>query len=141
MPPRSPRDGFHSVTPRILIEDVEAQVTFLRTVFGATGSAEPGRPTEILIGDSLVMVSPAAAERDPFRAFLYIYVDDADAAYQHALSMLVVFRWRSLSTRRMVIAGPWCATRLATSSRLPTKSPNLRSCGQMGNGFTCHLTP
>ena len=31
------------------------------------------------------MVSPAAAERDPFRAFLYIYVDDADAAYQRAL--------------------------------------------------------
>src|SRR3984957_6260481 len=85
MPSESPREGFHSVTPRIVVEDVEAQVNFLRTVFGATGSVEPGRPAEILIGDSLVMVSPAAAERHPFRAFLYIYVDDADAVYQRAL--------------------------------------------------------
>ena len=30
------------------------------------------------------MVSPVD-ERDPFPAFLYIYVDDADAAYQSAL--------------------------------------------------------
>lgn len=84
MPSKSPRDGFHSVTPRIVVEDVQAQVKFLRTVFGATGSVEPGRPAEILIGDSLVMVSPAA-ERDLFQAFLYVYVDDADAAYHRAL--------------------------------------------------------
>jgi PhnB protein len=84
MPSTSPRDGFHSVTPRIVVEDVQAQVHFLQTVFGATGSVEPGRPAEILIGDSLVMVS-SAVERDPFRAFLYIYVDDADATYQSAL--------------------------------------------------------
>jgi uncharacterized glyoxalase superfamily protein PhnB len=81
---KSLRDGFHSVTPRIVVEDVEAQVNFLRMVFGATGSLEPGRPAEILIGNSLVMVSPAV-ERDRFPAFLYVYVDDADAAYQLAL--------------------------------------------------------
>lgn len=38
----------------------------------------------MLIGDSLVMVSPAV-ERAPFQAFLYIYVDDADAVYRRAL--------------------------------------------------------
>ncbi len=84
VPSKSPRQGYHSVTPRIVVEDVGAQVHFLRTVFGATGSAEPGRPAEILIGNSLVMVSPAV-ERDPFPAFLYVYVDDADAAYHRAL--------------------------------------------------------
>ena len=36
------------------------------------------------IGDSIVMVS-STAERDPFPAFLYVYVDDADAAYQRAM--------------------------------------------------------
>jgi PhnB protein len=84
VPSKSPREGYHSVTPRIVVEDVGAQVHFLRTVFGATGSVEPGRPAEILIGNSLVMVSPAV-ERDPFPAFLYVYVDDADAAYHRAL--------------------------------------------------------
>ena len=84
MPSRSPRDGFHSVTPRIVVEDVEAQVNFLRAVFGATGSVEPGRPAEIRIGNSLVMVS-GAVERDRFQGFLYVYVDDADTTYRRAL--------------------------------------------------------
>jgi PhnB protein len=83
-PAKPPRPGFHSVTPRIVVDDVVAQVDFLRSVFDATGSVQPGRPAEIRIGDSLVMVSPSA-ERDLFSAFLYIYVDDADATYQRAL--------------------------------------------------------
>ena len=84
MPAREPREGYRSVTPRIVVADVPAQVRFLRAVFRGTGSVEAGRPAEIRIGDALVMVSPAA-ERDPFPAFLYVYVDDADAAYQRAL--------------------------------------------------------
>jgi PhnB protein len=84
MTPSTPREGFHSVTPRIVVNDVVAQVEFLRRVFGATGAVESGRPAEILIGDSLVMVSPTT-ERQPFPAFLYIYVEDADEAYRRAL--------------------------------------------------------
>ena len=81
----SPRAGFHSVTPRIVVNDVDAQVAFLREVFGATGEIAPGRPAEIRIGDSLIMVT-SAAERDLFAAFLDVYVDDADAVYQRALT-------------------------------------------------------
>ena len=81
---KRPRAGFHSVTPRIVVTDVEGQVQFLREVFDAAGEIVPGRPAEILIGDSLVMVT-AASERDPFPAFLYIYVDEPDHVYQRAL--------------------------------------------------------
>ena len=77
--------GYHTVTPRMVVADVTAAVVFLRGAFGAQGEVSPGRPAEMRIGDSLVMVS-GAGERDPFPAFLYIYVDDADAAYQRALS-------------------------------------------------------
>lgn len=80
-----PRAGYHSVTPRIVVTDVAAQVYFLRVVFDAGGTAEPGRPAEVRIGDSLVMVSPAT-DRDLFPAFLYVYVDDADATYLRAVS-------------------------------------------------------
>jgi PhnB protein len=80
----SPRAGFHSVTPRIVVDDVTAQVEFLRRVFGATGSVESGRPAEIQIGNSVVMVSPASG-RERFQAFLYVYVDDADTTYRRAL--------------------------------------------------------
>ena len=82
---RAPRQGFHSVTPRLVVADVAAEITFLRTVFDATGDHHAGRPAEIRIGDSLVMVSPAEA-RDRFPAFLYVYVDDADAAHARALA-------------------------------------------------------
>ena len=43
------------------------------------------RPAEIRIGDSLVMISSAAA-RERFPAFLYVYVDDADATYERAVA-------------------------------------------------------
>ena len=57
---------------------------FLRTVFDGVGDVVPGRPAEVRIGDSLVMVG-AAGEREPFPAFLYVYVDDADRVYRRAL--------------------------------------------------------
>ena len=76
------REGYHSVTPRIVVDDVDGQVAFLREVFGASGDVVPGRPAELRIGDSLVMVSSG---RDPFAAFLYVYVDDVDSTYRRAV--------------------------------------------------------
>lgn len=81
----TPPPGYHKVTPRMVVADVTAAVAFLQAAFDGEGEVSPGRPAEIRIGDSLVMVS-GAGERDPFPAFLYIYVDDADAVYQRALS-------------------------------------------------------
>jgi PhnB protein len=80
-----PRAGYRSITPRIVVSDVAAQVAFLRAVFDASGEVEPGRPAEIRIGDSMIMVSPAT-ERDLFPAFLYVYVVDADRAYEKAVA-------------------------------------------------------
>jgi uncharacterized glyoxalase superfamily protein PhnB len=54
-------------------------------VFGATGEVRPGRPAEILIGDSLLLVT-AAGERELFPAFLYVYVENADEVFQRALA-------------------------------------------------------
>jgi len=78
-------DGYHTLTPRLVVADVEAQVALLRAVFGATGEAVAGRPAELRIGDSLVMVS-GSAERDAFPAFLYVYVDDAESAFERAVA-------------------------------------------------------
>jgi PhnB protein len=82
--PGRPPAGYHSVTPRMVVADVAAAVDFLRTVFGATGEARPDRPAEVRIGDSLILVSPAV-EREPFPAFLYVYVDDVDGTHRRAL--------------------------------------------------------
>jgi PhnB protein len=78
-------EGFHTVTPRIVADDPVALIAFLKKVFGATGDVQEGRPAQIRIGDSLLLIS-GTGERPAFPAFLYVYVDDADATYSRALN-------------------------------------------------------
>ncbi len=78
-------EGWRTITPRICTDDVHGLAAFLRTVFGATGRQAAGRPLEMRIGDSIVMLSEAA-EREPFVACLYVYVEDADKTYRKAIS-------------------------------------------------------
>lgn len=77
--------GYHTVTSRMVVADVVGAVGFLRATFGASGDIPNGRPAEIRLGDSLVLVS-GAGERELFPAFLYVYVADADEAYRRALA-------------------------------------------------------
>jgi len=81
---RGPRAGYRAVTPRIVVDDVDGQVEFFRVVFGATVDVAPGRPAEVHVGDSVIMIS-STAERALFPAFLYVYVDDADAVFTRAV--------------------------------------------------------
>ena len=77
-------DGWHTVTPRIVVHGAQQLVQFIKQVFGATGDYSPDRPAVINIGDSIVMISDAGA-RKPAAAFLYVYVEDADRTYLRAL--------------------------------------------------------
>lgn len=80
-----PTNAARSVTPRMVVADVEGAVSFLRDVFDAVGEVQGGRPAEVELGDSTIMVS-SAGERELFPAFLYVYVDDADAIFKRAIS-------------------------------------------------------
>jgi uncharacterized glyoxalase superfamily protein PhnB len=77
-------EGWHSVTPRLVVHDPATLVEFLKQAFGATGDFRTDMPSVIRIGDSLVMVS-SVGPRDAMPAFLYLYVDDIDATYRRAL--------------------------------------------------------
>jgi PhnB protein len=77
-------EGWHTVTPRIVAHDAKQLVEFLKNVFGGTGEYRQGLPSEVRIGDSLVMISDAGI-RSPISAFLYVYVGDTDATYRRAL--------------------------------------------------------
>ena len=77
-------EGWHSVTPRLVVQDTARLVEFLKEAFDATGDFQAEIPSVIKIGDSLVMVS-GVGPRDAMPAFLYLYVDDIDATYQRAL--------------------------------------------------------
>ena len=78
-------DGWPTVVPRLLTADVEGLVAFLRQTFGAQGEAHPGRPAEIRIGDSIVLVSDGGGIRELSPAFLYVYVEDTDETWRRAM--------------------------------------------------------
>lgn len=102
-------EGWHSVTPRVVVADPAMLVEFLKQAFGATGDLLTERPSVIRIGDSLVMVS-SVGPREAMPAFLYVYVDDIDATYQRALEAGAVSLEEPLDTpygdRRGMIQDP-----------------------------------
>lgn len=77
-------DGWPVVVPRIVADEPESLVTFVKEVFDAAGSFNRDRPSELWIGESLIMISGSGA-RKPMPAFLYVYVEDADFTYARAL--------------------------------------------------------
>jgi uncharacterized glyoxalase superfamily protein PhnB len=82
---RLPIVEYARVTPRIVTPDVEGLVGFFRAVFDAEAETVPGRPVDVRIGDSIVLVS-GVGERAPFPAFLYVYVENADVTYARAVA-------------------------------------------------------
>jgi PhnB protein len=77
-------ERWHSITPRLVVDDPAALVTFLKHAFGASGDFRTDSPSQVRIGDSIVMVS-GVGPRTPTASFLYLYVDDVDATYRRAL--------------------------------------------------------
>jgi len=77
-------EGWHSVTPRIVVQGARQMVEFVKHVFGATGAYRTDQPAVIKIGDSRIMITEAGI-RKPSPAFLYVYVEDADETYRRAI--------------------------------------------------------
>jgi PhnB protein len=67
-----------------VVRDPARLVQFLKDAFGASGDFTATSPSQMRIGDSIVMVS-GVGPRNPMPAFLYLYVDDTDATYRRAL--------------------------------------------------------
>jgi uncharacterized glyoxalase superfamily protein PhnB len=78
--------GWPSVVPRIFTSDIAGLTGFLRTVFGADGELRSGAPTEIRIGDSIILISDGGGVREAMPAFLYVYVENADETYRRAIA-------------------------------------------------------
>ncbi|WP_249744912.1 VOC family protein [Burkholderia pyrrocinia] len=115
-------DGWHTVTPRIVVRDPENLIEFIRTVFHAQGEFRAGLPAEIRIGDSVVMISGGDGLRNPMPAFLYVYVEDADSTYRRAIAAnaisLEVPADMPYGDRRAMVTDPWGNTwQIATHQR------------------------
>lgn len=78
--------GRPPVIPRLSVADPSKCVSFLQEVFGAQGAFETDRPSEMRVGESLIMVG-SVIERQPTNSFLYAYVADIDQAFEKALAL------------------------------------------------------
>ena len=103
-------DGWPTLVPRIVVDEPEKLVGFIKHVFGATGDYRPERPVELRIGESMLMISGANGV-EARTAFLYVYVVDTDATYRRALDAGATSvedpREMPYGDRRAVISDAW----------------------------------
>lgn len=84
-------EGYHTVTPYLVVEGVPKLIEFLKTAFGAEEMErfedKEGRVmhAEVRIGDSIIMMGGATNEWKAIPGALHIYVKDTDVTYQRAL--------------------------------------------------------
>ena len=84
-------DGFHTVTPYLLVQKVAPLIDFLQQAFDAettycsTQLDGTVKHAQIKIGDSFVMIGEAGDRCPPMPCMLYLYVQDTDALYKRAL--------------------------------------------------------
>jgi PhnB protein len=84
-------DGYHSVTPVLMVNDAAKLIDFLQEAFGAREKERFTDPSgkivhaEVTLGDSIVQLSDAIGEWKPVQVPLLLYVTDTDAACRRAL--------------------------------------------------------
>ena len=92
-------DGYHTVTPYLIVPGVARLIDFLKQGFGAKEIERMATPdgrimhAEIKIGDSIIMMGEPTDEFKPIPASIYLYVDDTDAAYRRALQVGAPQSW------------------------------------------------
>jgi PhnB protein len=85
-------DGYHTVTPYLIVPDVLGQIDFLKNAFAAEERSiardGAGRVmhAEVSIGDSVIMMGESNEELPPMPAMLHLYVEDVDAVYAQAVA-------------------------------------------------------
>ena len=85
-------DGYHTITPYLIVEDPRKLLEFTKAAFGAVVDecmdAEDGnvRHAGVQIGTSKLMMGGARGPSKPTNTMLYLYVENCDEAYKQALA-------------------------------------------------------
>lgn len=83
-------DGYHAITPYLLVNNVAKQIEFLQNAFGAKVIARTDTPqgtmhAELQIHDSMLMMGQVPPDRKAMPMMLYLYVEDADKYFAQAV--------------------------------------------------------
>ncbi len=91
MPVKPIPEGYHVVTPYLVVPGVARLINFLKQAFDATEGERMESPdgaiahAEVRIGDSHIMLGEPSAKWPAMPAALYVYVKDVNAAYRRAI--------------------------------------------------------
>jgi uncharacterized glyoxalase superfamily protein PhnB len=91
MPVKPIPDDYHAITPYLIVKGVARLIDFVERAFDAELVHRTDRPdgsvmhAEVRIRDSRIMMGEARDEWPAMPTTLYLYVEDADAAYARAL--------------------------------------------------------
>jgi uncharacterized glyoxalase superfamily protein PhnB len=87
------REGFHSLTPYVIVPGAAQFIEFVKQAFGAEEKLRVPTPdgsrivhAEVKIGDSMIELSDGNEQYPPRPASIHLYLPDTDAAYQRALA-------------------------------------------------------
>ena len=84
-------EGYHTVTPYLVVKGVAKLIDFLKQAFDAKEMHRTTQPdgtimhAEVRIGDSAVMMGEARNEAQSMPGSIYLYVNDTDATYKRAI--------------------------------------------------------
>jgi uncharacterized glyoxalase superfamily protein PhnB len=85
-------DGYHSVTPYLVVPGMAKLIDFLKQAFGAEEIYRMAMPdgtvrhAEVQIGNSRIMMGDVSGSKSgAMPAVLYLYVPDCDSVYRRAL--------------------------------------------------------
>ena len=88
-------EGYHSMTPCLVVDGAAKVIEFLKQALEAQEIFRMTRPdggimhAELKIGDSMLMIGDATEQWKPMTGVIYLYVSDyvsdADAVYKRAL--------------------------------------------------------
>jgi PhnB protein len=84
--------GFHTITPNIIVNDAESAISFLKRAFGATEhyrlTMSNGKVAhcELALGDSVVNLGESMEGFPAHALVAQIYVEDSDALFDRAVA-------------------------------------------------------
>ena len=85
-------EGYHTVTPYLVVEGAGKLIDFLKQAFDAEvvfrmpGPNDTVGHAEVRIGNSMIMLADASAEHQAAPGMICLYVEDVDTLYQRAIA-------------------------------------------------------
>lgn len=85
-------DGYHTITPYLIVPDVSVMFDFLSRAFNAkrfdwnVGPDGVVSHASVKIGDSMLMMGAASGPYKPQQTMLYMYVEEVDRVYEAAVA-------------------------------------------------------